>query len=194
MVTQVCADCAGGACRALDGGAHVSALDEEQTDDSEDQERDDLEGGDEVLPLGAGVLVAHMQPGEEDDQDAAHDADRHVRPAGEVGDVVGHREGHRRDAHGVGRPPAGPDEEHGRERPAGLAEVHELAAVLGVRGGVLGVDEVLRDHDEAAENEREDREQRRAGGAGDLAHGGEDTGTDRGSDAQCDGSRQAKVA
>ena len=46
------------------------------------------------------MLVAHVQPGEEDDQDAANNVNRKIGPASEVGKIVGKRKSHRGDATG----------------------------------------------------------------------------------------------
>lgn len=119
--------------RTGDGcGLEVTAVNEEEAGKNEEEERNDLEGGDEVLPLGSRVLVAHVQPGEEDDEEAGNDGDGHRRPPGKEGEVVGDGKAHDCDANRVASPPARPDEEHGHKWPSGLTEVDELPAVLGV--------------------------------------------------------------
>lgn len=185
-----------GACsRALNSrGREVGTIDEEQTNKNQDQERCDLNGSNERLPLGACVLVAHVQPGEEDDQDAANNVNRKIGPASEVGKIVGKRKSHRGDADGVSCPPARPDEEHCHEWPAGLTEVNELSAVLRICCGILSINKVLRNHNETTDEERQDGKEWRSGGCGYTSDGGEDAGTDGGSDAECDGGAKTKVA
>ena len=78
--------------------------------------------------------------------------------------------------------------------PTGFAEVHDLPAVLGVGGGVLAVDQVLRNHDDAADKEGENGENRCSCGTGDAANRGENARADGRSDSQGDCRRQAQVA
>ena len=172
------------------GSGVVGALDAEQADQNQDNEGDDLDAGDHVLELSAGIHLDHVQGREADDQCDGDDADGGGGPAGEVSQVVTYGQGGNGDAYRVGGPEAGPGAKEGQEVPTGFPEVYYEQAILGVGCHQFGVTQVLGDHDEAADEESQNGHQRSTGRAGNITDRGEDTGAYGGADTQDDGAHQ----
>ena len=135
-----------------------------------------------------------MHEHEEQDECGSHQLQSQVGHGDEVSQVVDDSQSHDGDGGRISAPEGDPATQECQGAGACFTEVDVLTAVFGICGCQLCVAEVSGDLEQAADDEGQNQEQRAAGCVGNVSQGGENAGTDSGTDAQGDNCTQTQFS